>query len=93
MQKPELKKYAVRFILAGSARTYVLEDLGSVDAICTALDLLEIDLPGVTLVNGLAIIVKAWPEGAHLAAEGEGPLLDTTRGLHAVPRTDERVAA
>ena len=91
-----LKKYAVRFILAGQARTYVLTDIGSVDAITTALDLLEVDLPGITLVNGLCVIVKAWPEGAYLAAEGEGPVLDTTRGLHAVatvPAAVEREAA
>lgn len=90
------KKYAVRFILAGQARTYVMQDLGSVDAISTALDLLECDLPGITQVNGLCVIVKAWPEGEYLAREGEGPVLDTTRGLHAVPAARdaaERVAA
>ena len=91
-----LKKYAVRFILAGHARTYVLQDIGSVDAITTALDLLEIDLPGITLCNGLCVIVKAWPDGAYLADEDDGPVLDTTRGLHAVatvPAEAERVAA
>jgi hypothetical protein len=80
-----LKKYAIRFILAGQARTYVLQDVGSVDAICTALDLLEIDLPGITQVNGLCVIVKAWAAGGDcLADEGEGPVLDTTRGLYTV---------
>jgi hypothetical protein len=89
-----LKKYAIRFILAGQARTYVLMDLGSVEAICSALDLLECDLPGITQVAGLCVIAKAYPEGAHLAAEGEGPVTDTTRGLHAVKAdVDERVAA
>jgi hypothetical protein len=89
-----LKKYAIRFILAGSARTYVVQDVGSVDAICTALDLLEIDVPGITQVCGLCVIAKAWPEGEHLAAEGEGPVIDTTRGLHAVPAPElQREAA
>lgn len=88
MTTPDLKKYAVRFILAGQARTYVIEDVGSVDAICTALDLLELDVPRITLASVLSLIVKAWPEGAHLAQEGEGPVMDTTRGLHAVPRIE-----
>jgi hypothetical protein len=74
-----LKKYAIRFILSGRARTYILQDVGSVDAICTALDLIELDVPGISQTTGLCIIAKAWPEGAHLADEGEGPVLDTTR--------------
>jgi hypothetical protein len=90
-----LKKYAVRFILAGQARTYVLQDIGSVDAISTALDLLEIDIPQINLVAGLSVVAKEWTSGGScLADEGIGPVLDTTRGLHAVKaEADERVAA
>lgn len=89
---PALTKYAVRFILNGKSRTYVLDDLGASDAICTAIDLLELDVPDIGACRGIAVIVKPWPEGAHLADEGEGPLIDTTRGLRAVP-THEQVAA
>ncbi len=74
-----LKKYAVRIILNGASRTYVLNDVGSVDAICTALDRLEADVDGITTVTGLAIIAKAWPSGESLADEGIGPLIDLTR--------------
>ncbi len=74
-----LKKYTVRFIHQGQSRTYVLEDLGSVEAICTALDLLEADVPEITRCVGLAVVAKSWPEGAALAEEGIGPLIDTTR--------------
>lgn len=28
---------------------------------------------------GLAVIAKAYPEGAHLALEGDGPIIDHTR--------------
>lgn len=76
-----LKKHAVRFIYLGKSRTYVLNALGTVDAICTALDLLECDVPGIENTIGLCLIAKAYPEGAHLADEGDGPLIDTTR-LH-----------
>ncbi len=74
-----LKKYAIRFIHGGRSRTYVLQDVGTVDAICTALDLLELDVPGISMTAGLCVVAKAWPEGAHLAEEGDGPVLDTTR--------------
>jgi hypothetical protein len=90
-----LKKHAVRFIHNGQSRTYILNDLGTSDAICTALDLLECDVPDIKLVLGLAVIAKAYPEGAHLADEGEGPVIDTTRApLRLVPESEpERVAA
>lgn len=88
-----LKKYAVRFILAGKSRTYIMQDVGSVDAICNALDLLEADVMGITHAAGLCVIAKAYPEGAHLADEGEGPLIDTTRrALNLVPGLDAREA-
>ena len=74
-----LKKHAVRFIHNGKSRTYIVMDVGTVAAICTALDLLEIDVPEIESAIGLAVISKAWPEGAHLACEGEGPVIDTTR--------------
>lgn len=76
-----LKKHAVRFILNGQSRTYIVNALGTVDAICSALDLLECDVPDIENAIGLAVISKAYPEGAHLALEGEGPVIDTTR-LH-----------
>lgn len=90
-----LKKYAVRFILNGKSRTYVLNDVGSVDAICTALDKLEADVPGIAMTHGLAVIAKAYPEGASLADEGVGPLIDCTRTpLEIVGgKIDELVAA
>jgi hypothetical protein len=83
-----LAKHTVRFIHNGKSRTYILMALGTVDAICNALDLLECDVPDIESAIGLAVISKAWPEGAHLAAEGEGPLIDTTR--EAVARISER---
>lgn len=84
-----MKKYAIRFIHNGKSRTYILNDIGSVDAICSALDLLEADVPDIKDCIGLAIIAKAWPEGAHLATEGEGPVIDTTRQpLRLVPEPD-----
>lgn len=76
-----LNKHAVRFIHNGKSRTYILMALGTVDAICNALDLLECDVPDIENAIGLAVISKAWPEGAHLAEEGDGPLIDTTREL------------
>ncbi len=79
MTSSPLKKHAVRFIYGGKSRTYVLNALGTVDAICTALDLLECDVPGIDNAIGLCLIAKAYPEGAHLACEGDGPLIDTTR--------------
>lgn len=90
-----LKKHAVRFIHNGKSRTYIVMDVGTVAAICTALDLLEIDVPEIESCIGLAVISKTWPEGAHLACEGEGPVIDTTRPV-LVPvfvAAEERVAA
>jgi hypothetical protein len=81
MEKPALKKHAVRFIHNGKSRTYIVNALGTVDAICIALDLLECDVPDIESAIGLAVISKAYPEGAHLACEGDGPIIDTTR-LH-----------
>lgn len=75
-----LRKYAVRFIICGQCRTYIVQDYHSIDAVIRALDLLECDLPDMTDFTGLAMIAKAYPEGAHLADEGQGPLIDTTRG-------------
>lgn len=80
-----LKKHAIRFIHAGSSRTYVVMDLSVCDAICTAIDLLEADIPEMSSAIGLAVIAKPYPEGAHLADEGEGPVIDTTR-LHLAKR-------
>jgi hypothetical protein len=88
-----LKKYAIRFIHNGASRTYVINDLGSVDAICTALDLLEADVPGIQQCIGLAVIAKAWPEGAHLADEGDGQIIDTTRSVRAHLPEREAIAA
>lgn len=73
-----LRKHAVRFIVAGRCRTYILNDLGTVSAICTALDMLEADIDGIESADGLAIIAKAWPHGATLADETCGQLIDTT---------------
>ena len=88
-----LKKYAVRFILLGKSRTYIVQDYHSVDAIIQALDLLECDVPAMIDAPGLCLIAKAWPEGAHLADEGEGPVIDTTRGLLALVPALETDAA
>jgi hypothetical protein len=90
-----LKKYAVRFILFGKSRTYIVADEHSVDAIIQALDLLEADIPEMVDAAGLCLIVKAYPEGAHLADEGDGPLIDTTKApLRLVPDPErEPVAA
>lgn len=74
-----MKKYAIRFIHNGASRTYIVADISSVDAILQAIDLLECDVPDITACTGLCLIAKAYPEGAHLADEGEGPLIDTTR--------------
>lgn len=76
---PEITKHSVRIIYRGQSRTYVLNALDTVDAICNALDLLECDVPAIGAALGLAIIAKPWPDGAHLADEGCGPLIDTTR--------------
>lgn len=86
-----LAKHAVRFIHNGKSRTYIIMDVGTVAAICTALDLLECDVPDIESAIGLAVIAKAWPEGAHLADEGDGPLIDTTRELRLVGH-DDRIA-
>lgn len=80
-----LKKYAVRFIHGNLSRTYILNDISTLDAICTALDLLETDVPAIGDCLGLAIIAKPWPEGAHLACEGDGPVIDTTRVVAVEP--------
>lgn len=89
-----LKKYAVRFILFGRSRTYIVADEHSVDAIIQALDRLEADIPEMADAPGLCLVAKMYPEGAHLADEGEGVLIDTTRGLHVVPCGEpERAAA
>lgn len=88
-----IKKHAVRFIHNGKSRTYILMALGTVDAICNALDLLECDVPEIENAIGLAVISKAYPEGAHLADEGQGPLIDTTRELRAVGQNDREQAA
>ncbi len=75
-----LKKYAVRFIIDGSqVRTYIVDDLGTPDAICTALDLLECDVPNILEARGLAIIAKPWPEGSHLADPSQGVVRDATQ--------------
>ena len=88
-----LKKVAIRFIHQGNSRTYIVEALDTVDAICTALDLLECDVPDITSAIGLAVVAKAWPEGAHLALEGSGPLIDTTRRLQVVPNAENELIA
>lgn len=88
-----LNKHAVRFIHAGNSRTYILYDLGVSDAICTAIDLLEADVPGIQQCIGLAVIAKAWPEGAYLADEGAGPVIDTTREMQAHLPEREAIAA
>lgn len=72
-------KYAVRFILFGKSRTYIVLDQHTVDAIIQALDLLETDVPEMADAAGISMIAKAWPEGAYLADEGNGPLIDTTK--------------
>lgn len=72
-------KYAVRFILLGRSRTYVVADAHTIDAIIQALDLLECDIPEMADAPGLAMVAKAWPDGAYLADEGQGVLIDTTR--------------
>lgn len=87
-------KYAVRFILFGAARTYIVQDDHTIDAIIQALDCLESDIPEMADAPGLCMIAKAWPEGAYLADEGEGPLIDTTRRAPLRMVADaERVAA
>lgn len=88
-----LNKYAVRFILNGKSRTYILNDVGTSDAICTAIDLLECDVPDIGTCRGIAVMVKAYPEGAHLADEGEGPVIDTTREFMARLPEREAIAA
>ena len=89
----EVKKHAVRIIHSGKSRSYILFALDTVDAVCAALDLLEGDVPAIGGATGLAIISKAFPEGAHLAMEGDGPIIDTTRATVATPGNLERVAA
>lgn len=80
-----LKKYAVRFILAGKSRTYVLDDVGTMDAIATALDHLETDVPGITSAIGIAVVAKAMPGGESLLDEECGPVIDTTRPMYVAP--------
>lgn len=88
-----LTKYAIRFILFGRSRTYVVQDQHSVDAIIQALDLLECDIPEMADAPGLCLIAKAWPEGAALALEGDGPIINTTHGTPAQPTAREAIAA
>ena len=88
-----LTKFAVRFIHLGQSRTYIVMDIGKFDAICTALELMECDVPEAANSSGLALIVKAYPEGAHLAVEGDGPIIDTTRGTRAQLPEREAIAA
>jgi len=93
MALTEVKKHAVRIIHAGKSRSYILFALDTVDAICAALDMLECDVPDISLCMGLAIISKPYPEGAALAMEGDGPVIDTTRMPVATPGNVEQVAA
>ena len=93
MALTEVKKHAVRVIHAGKSRSYILFALDTVDAICAALDLLECDVPDIGGVAGLAIISKPYPEGAALAMEGDGPVIDTTRIPVATPGNVELAAA
>lgn len=86
-------KTAVRFIHQGNSRTYIVEALDTVEAICNALDLLECDIPDITAIIGLAVVAKAYPEGAHLALEGDGPVIDTTRRLQVVQSSDHGLRA
>lgn len=79
MALTEVKKHAVRIIHQGKSRSYILYALDSIDAVCSALDFLEVDVPGISAAGGLAIVAKSYPEGAHLADEGDGPVIDTTR--------------
>lgn len=90
-----LKRYAIRIIHNGQSRTYLLDDLDVASAICTALDQLEVDVPAIGSAIGLAVIAKTWPDGAHLAAEGDVPLIDMTRSPFVVgdPALVERRAA
>ncbi len=89
-----LKKIAVRFIHNGKSRTYIVNAPTSIDGIIQALDLLECDVPEIVDAIGLAMIAKTYPEGAHLADEGDGPVIDTTRNLRPLPpREAEQVAA
>jgi hypothetical protein len=74
-----LKKHAVRFIHNGNSRTYVVTATDTIDAICMSLDLLEVDVPEITQCIGLAVVAKPYPEGAALASEGIGPIIDTTK--------------
>ena len=88
------RKFAVRFILFGRSRTYIVADEHSVDAIIQALDRLEADIPEMADAAGLCLIAKAYPEGAHLADEGDGPLIDTTKALlHRVPDLEREAVA
>lgn len=89
----EVKKHAVRIIHNGRSRSYILFALDTVDAICAALDLLECDVPDISHCLGLAIISKPYPEGAALAMEGDGPIIDMTRATVATPGNLEQVAA
>lgn len=88
-----LTKYAVRFFYLGSVRTYIVRDLGKSDAICSALDYLEHDIPATADTSGLALIVKAWPDGLQLAYENDGPVIDTTRGDNVAVPSREPIAA
>lgn len=87
-----LKKTAVRFIHNGHSRTYILMALGTIDAICDALDHLEADVEGIEQCQGLAVISKHFPEGEALAREGDGPIIDLTK-LRVVEKPFELAAA
>lgn len=50
-------------------------------------------MPDIGGVAGLAIISKPYPEGAALAMEGDGPVIDTTRIPVATPGNIEMAAA
>lgn len=93
MTAPVIKKHAIRFLHHGNSRTYVLNATDTIDAICAALDLLECDVPAITDCQGLAVIAKPWPEGAHLALEGDGPVIDLTRTPLTLVDSTEQVAA
>lgn len=93
MSTPAIKKHAVRFIHQGKSRSYVLNATDTIDAICAALDLLECDAPAITQCQGLAVIAKPYPEGAHLALEGDGPVIDLTRTPLTLVDSTEQVAA
>lgn len=75
-----LKKYAVRFIFPSDTRTYIVTDIGTADAICQCIDLIECEAPALLDSSIVSLAIKTWPAGGEfLAAEGNGPLIDTTK--------------